>query len=157
MTHIKKYNQYNEGLINYVRYRRFPDDDIVQNLIKILQNTDRKNLSISHINSFIENQLFRIFSLGAFEVKIPKENIEFKIEFYDSKHRYKMAEYSGVYIEIDGLTLSTADKKISSGNARKLYHLVDKLYAEDVDNVDDLLVKSTIRKTLDIKANKNKK
>ena len=38
MKHLKGFNLYNEGLFNYIRSKRFKDDDIIQNLIKIINN-----------------------------------------------------------------------------------------------------------------------
>lgn len=152
MKHLRGFESYNEGIFDPIRRVRFKDDEIVQNLIKIINRTNKKDINV---NAHREGDGL------SYSVSIPSENIEFNIT-YKEKFNWgpsgKGSTDKSISLDIDGITLSCDDSlpfgirsgDISLANGRKLWELVSGIQHKS----DDEDIKSTLKKELKYKVGK---
>jgi hypothetical protein len=159
MKHLKDFNLYNEGLFNYIRSKRFKDDDIVQNIIKIIKKANPKDIDINLIDERHEGDVLYSFSVITYDVLVNKD-IKFEItrkkteniSFHDMADGIERSnEYK---IKIDELNLISGID-ISNSNIEKLYNIIDNIHNTTSNtsiNDDAELMKSTLKKELKFKA-----
>jgi hypothetical protein len=157
MKHLKGFNLYNEGLFDYIRSKRFKDDDIVQNLIKIFNKANPKDIEISLIADEQDNDdIYYQSSIITYSVLI-NNDVKFEItnKTTETLHGIDGFETKINYqITIDNLTLDSGSD-ISNTNIKKLFNKIDKIYnkgtTQQIDD-DSEIMKSTLKKELKFKA-----
>lgn len=160
MRQIKRFDQFNEGLFGLFK-NKYPDNDIILNLSKILDKATDDEIIVTKTDKIIDHTGKKSASRGAYRVYIEKEDIEFVIEYYHSLNSLStgMASRIGTYetaIEIDGNRLLTEMGDIKKRSASSLYFKISDIFSrkQENSNIDAKLAKNTLKKTLHYRARK---
>jgi hypothetical protein len=160
MKHLKGFNLYNEGLFNYIRSKRFKDDDIIQNLIKIINNSNYIDVTLL-IDVNEGDDIFYQKDITKYNVSIEKENINFDItENVITEYDMSINITRNYEVKIDELVLRSSAKEVGLTNIKKLFNIINDNYNDSTTehttakDDDAELMKSTLKKELKFKAKK---
>ena len=160
MKHLKGFNLYNEGLFNYIRSKRFKDDDIIQNLIKIIYNSNYIDVTLL-IDVHEGDDIFYQKDITKYNVSIEKENINFDItENVITEYDMSINITRNYEVKIDELVLRSSAKEVGLTNIKKLFNIINDNYNDSTTehttakDDDAELMKSTLKKELKFKAKK---
>ena len=160
MKHLKGFNLYNEGLFNYIRSKRFKDDDIIQNLIKIINNSNYIDVTLL-IDVHEGDDIFYQKDITKYNVSIEKENINFDItENVITEYDMSINITRNYEVKIDELVLRSSAKEVGLTNIKKLFNIINDNYNDSTTehttakDDDAELMKSTLKKELKFKAKK---
>ena len=151
MKHLKGFNLYNEGLFNYIRSKRFKDDDIIQNLIKIINNSNYIDVTLL-IDVHEGDDIFYQKDITKYNVSIEKENINFDItENVITEYDMSINITRNYEVKIDELVLRSSAKEVGLTNIKKLFNIINDNYNDSTTehttakDDDAELMKSTLK------------
>ena len=144
MKHLKGFNLYNEGLFNYIRSKRFKDDDIIQNLIKIINNSNYIDVTLL-IDVHEGDDIFYQKDITKYNVSIEKENINFDItENVITEYDMSINITRNYEVKIDELVLRSSAKEVGLTNIKKLFNIINDNYNDSTKRYfPDIYIKST--------------